>query len=114
MKTLIYGAIGCVVGIIGLTLWFKQFLYILAGTIPILLLLGGGFAAYLGFDELKDSWKKKDDTKDIGSLAQDRDREIDKYKKEIDELKKEQLKIVDGEVECPSLSFWDFLLSRQR
>jgi len=102
MKTLIYGAIGCVVGIIGLTLWFKQFLYILAGTIPILLLLGGGFAAYLGFDELKDSWKKKDDTKDIGSLAQDRDREIDKYKKEIDELKKEARTLKSSDSESKS------------
>ncbi len=57
MKTLIGGAIGAVVGVVGLAVWFGEFLQLLAGAVPIMLLLGGGLALYLGFDELKDTWK---------------------------------------------------------
>ena len=49
-----------------------------------MLLLGGGLALYLGFDELKDTWKK-DDT----AFEPDAGDEVDKYKQEIDDLKKE-------------------------
>ncbi len=59
MKTLIGGAVAVLLGIIGIAVWFGAFLQILAGAIPPVLLLGGGLALYLGFDELKDSWKKK-------------------------------------------------------
>jgi cell division protein FtsB len=58
---------------------------LLAGAIPVMLLLGGGLALYLGFDELKDSWKKEDTTVDT-SVSTD---ETEEYKKEIDDLKKE-------------------------
>ncbi|WP_027359006.1 hypothetical protein [Desulforegula conservatrix] len=58
MKTLIGGAIGAVLGVIGIAVFFDSFLQIIAGTLPALLLLGGGLALYLGFDELKDSWQK--------------------------------------------------------
>jgi cell division protein FtsB len=86
MKTLIGGAVGAVLGLIGLSVWWKPFLQLLAGAIPIMLLLGGGLALYLGFDELKDSWKKDETTTDTTESATD---DVDKYKKEIDDLKKE-------------------------
>jgi len=85
MKTLIGGAIAAVLGIIGLSVWFEEFLQILAGAIPAMLLLGGGLAVYLGFDELKDNWKKEDVPMDSPAPAED----VEKYKKEIDDLKKE-------------------------
>ena len=85
MKTLIGGAVGAVLGLIGMSIWWKPFLQLLAGAIPVMLLLGGGLALYLGFDELKDSWKKEDTTVDT-SVSTD---ETEEYKKEIDELKKE-------------------------
>ena len=85
MKTLIGGAVGAVLGLIGMSIWWKPFLQLLAGAIPVMLLLGGGLALYLGFDELKDSWKKEDKTVDT-SVRTD---ETEEYKKEIDELKKE-------------------------
>jgi cell division protein FtsB len=83
MKTLIGGAVAAVLGLIGVSIWFKEFLQILAGVLPIMLLLGGGLALYLGFDELKDTWKKDD--KPAASSTDN----ADKYKQEIDELKKE-------------------------
>ena len=64
MKTLIGGAIAVVIGIIGVLVWWKSFFAILAGFIPVMLLLGGGLALYMGFDELKDTLGKSDDKKD--------------------------------------------------
>ena len=40
MKTLIGGAVAAVLGIIGLSVWWKPFLQLLAGAIPAVLLLG--------------------------------------------------------------------------
>ncbi len=85
MKTLIGGAVAAVLGIIGLSVWWKPFLQLIAGAIPAMLLLGGGLAVYLGFDELKDSWKKEEPMPDMSDDSGD----ADKYKQEIDDLKKE-------------------------
>ncbi len=88
MKTLIGGAVAAVLGLIGLSVWFGEFLQLLAGAIPVMLLLGGGLAIYLGFDEMKDTWKKDDSP--VGDESSSEDPEA--YKKEIDDLKKE----IDG------------------
>ena len=84
MKTLIGGAIAAVVGLISISIWWQDFLTLLAGSIPAMLLMGGGLALYLGFDELKDTWKsnEKKDSNDTGD-------DDTKYKQEIDDLKKE-------------------------
>jgi hypothetical protein len=83
MKTLIGGSVAAVIGLIGLGIFWRDFFDLLAGAIPIMLLGGGGLAIYLGFDELKDSWKKDDDS------ASDDGADSGKYKQEIDDLKKE-------------------------
>ena len=85
MKTLIGGAVAVLLGIIGIAVWFGAFLQILAGAIPPVLLLGGGLALYLGFDELKDSWKKNDG--DDAPVVDDKDR-IAELEKELADLKK--------------------------
>ena len=71
MKTLVGGVIAAVLGIIGLSVWWKPFLQLLAGAI--------------GFDELKDSWKKDESSFDTEADKED----VDKYKQEIEDLKKE-------------------------
>ena len=87
MKTLIGGAIAAALGLIGLVIWWGQFLMVLAGIIPAMLLLGGALAIYLGFDEIKDTWKV-DETAE--SPPEDSEgEEVEKYKKEIDDLKEE-------------------------
>ncbi|MGB5157503.1 hypothetical protein [Desulfobacterium sp. N47] len=83
MAILIIGAAISIIGLILLILWWKEFLMILSGTIPCLLLLGGAFIIYLGFDKLKEAWSKETLFSDAVS------EEVDKYKYEIDELKKE-------------------------
>ncbi len=88
MKTLIGGVIAAVLGIIGLSVWFSAFLQILAGAIPLMLLLGGALAIYLGFDELKDTWKKEDS--DLGtSFSAPASEDTEQLKKELEDLKKE-------------------------
>lgn len=95
MKTLIGGVVAAVLGIIGLVVWIKQFLVILAGAVPAMLLLGGALAIYLGFDELKESWKK-DDTSDAPFDSPPKDGETEKMKQELDELKKENIELKKG------------------
>ena len=85
MKTLIGGAVAATLGIIGMSVWWKPLLQLLAGAIPVTLLLGGGLALYLGFDELKDPWKKEEPSFDT-STASD---ETDKYKQKIGDQEKE-------------------------
>ncbi len=85
MKTLIGGAIAALLGVIGIVAWFPQFLTVIAGTIPVMLLLGGALAIYLGVDELKDTWKQEESVEtDAGA-----DEGVEKYKQEISELKDE-------------------------
>lgn len=85
MKTLIGGAAAALLGVIGLVVWWKPFLQLLAGAIPFALLSGGALAVYLGFDELKDTWKTKEE--DFGTSVNKAD--VDEYKEEVDKLKKE-------------------------
>lgn len=85
MKTLIGGAVAAALGLVGIVVWWSQFLTVIAGTIPIMLLLGGALAIYLGFDELKDTWKS-DEPEDISAEAPE---DVEQYKKEISELKDE-------------------------
>ena len=85
MKTLIFGAIAAILGLIGIVVWFPQFLTVLGGTIPIMLLLGGALAIYLGVDELKDTWREAETPVSDTGPSED----VEKYKKEIDDLKDE-------------------------
>ena len=98
MKTLLGGAVAAAFGLIGLVIWWEEFFEVLAGIIPVMLLLGGGLAVYLGFDELKDSWKEEEsfDTEEsTGGSVEKYKQEIDVLKGEIETLKKEK----DGEEE---------------
>ena len=86
MKTLVGGAIAAALGLIGLAVWWGEFLMVLAGVIPAMLLLGGALAIYLGFDELKDTWKSDEPAETIDDSATE---DVEKYKQEISELKDE-------------------------
>ena len=85
MKTLIGGVIAAILGVIGIVVWFPQFLTVLSGTIPVMLLLGGALAIYLGVDELKDTWKEAETPASDSEPGEN----VENYKKEINELKEE-------------------------
>jgi hypothetical protein len=84
MKTLIGGAVAAAFGLIGIGYGWQELWTVIKGTVPAVLLLGGGLAIYLGFDEIKDTWKKPEAAE--AAVTPD---DLDKYKSEISELKKE-------------------------
>ncbi|MBW2544447.1 MAG: hypothetical protein JRD43_03040 [Deltaproteobacteria bacterium] len=94
MKVLIGGAVAAVLGLIGLGIWWEEFFELLAGGIPIVLLLGGALAIYVGFDEMKDQMKSKEEetasTVDLDAAKEELQKakaEAEKYKAELEKAK---------------------------
>ena len=88
MTALIGGLVAVALGLISLGLWWPQFLNLLAGTIPLLLLLGGALAVYLGYEEAKDKLFKKTETQSY-EPPKVSEAEVEQYKEEVDRLKTE-------------------------
>jgi hypothetical protein len=88
MTALIGGLVAVALGLIGLGLWWKQFLYLLAGGVPLLLLLGGALAVYLGYEEAKDKLFKKTEPPAY-EPPKVSEGEVEKYKEEVERLKSE-------------------------
>jgi hypothetical protein len=76
-------------GLIGLVIWGREFLDVLVGIVPAMLLLGGALAIYLGFDELRDTWKSDEATEPSSEGSEGEGEGVEEYKKEIDDLKEE-------------------------
>lgn len=94
MKVFLGGIAAAFLGIVGIFVFFKPFLYLLAGAVPLMLLLGGAMAAYLGYDEVKDQlpFGKKEADEAAPAAMDDAARykeEAEKYKEEVDKLKAE-------------------------
>lgn len=77
------GLIALILGIIGIITWWGYFLKALMAGIPIMLILGGALAAYLGLEELKDKKASEGFDVDKDELKQ----EVQSLKNEIKELK---------------------------
>jgi hypothetical protein len=88
MTALIGGLVAVALGLIGLGLWWRDFLTLLAGGVPLLLLLGGALAVYLGFEEAKDKFFKKPETP-VYEPPKVSEAEVEKYKSEVERLKSE-------------------------
>lgn len=94
MTALVGGLVAVGLGLIGLGMWFGDFLTLLKGGIPVLLLMGGALAVYLGFEETKDKFFKKSETpsyeppKMAEGEVEKYQAEVERLKAEIDELKK--------------------------
>jgi hypothetical protein len=87
MAALAGGIAALVLGIIGIIVWWGEFIDLLMGGIPIILILGGALAAYLGFEEIKD--KKSAETFDTASEDKLQE-EVKNLKDELKELKEEK------------------------
>jgi hypothetical protein len=87
MMALAGGLVALVLGIIGIIVWWGFFIKALMAGVPIMLILGGALAAYLGIEEIKDK-----------KAAERFDSEKDDLKKEVENLKKE-IKGIKGEKE---------------
>ena len=80
------GLIALILGIIGIIAWWLYFVKALAAGIPVVLLLGGALATYLGIEELKD--RKASESFETGPTGlQD---EVQSLKEELKELKQEK------------------------
>lgn len=87
MAALAGGIAALVLGIIGIIAWWGYFVKALMAGIPIMLILGGALAAYLGFEEIKD---KRAEEKFSETTTDDKDEVIKNLKEEIEELKSEK------------------------
>ncbi len=53
MKILLGGIVALILGFVGLVAWWSEFFRVLKGVIPIILVLGGALAVYLGIEDIK-------------------------------------------------------------
>ena len=89
MMALAGGVVACVVGIILLIVWFGEFIQLLMGAVPIMLILGGALATYLGIEEIKDK-----------KASENFEPESEELKQEVESLK-EEIKGLKGEKATP-------------
>ena len=53
MKILLGGIVALIIGFVGVIGWWGEFLRLLKGGIPLILVLGGALAIYLGIEGIK-------------------------------------------------------------
>lgn len=92
MSVLLGGGVSIILGLVLLIFWYKHFLVLLMGAIPILLLMGGALAVYVGLDELKDKIREtqEKEKEELNKTRADLERakaEADKYRAELEKLK---------------------------
>lgn len=95
MASLIGGIIASLLGLIFLIAWRCSFWEVLKGTLPILFILGGALAAYLGYEEIKD--KTTPDSTDDENI--ELKNEVESLKEEIRELKGGKTDTSEGDSE---------------
>lgn len=88
MMALVGGLIALILGIVGIIVWWGYFLKALMAGVPVMLILGGALATYLGVEEIKD----KKASESFETEKDDLKREVDTLKQEIKDLKEK-----DGE-----------------
>ena len=92
MQLLIGGIVAVILGVIGFSLWWSAFIVILQGGIPIILILGGILAVYVGIDAMQDKMRE-DRQKQEEKLEKAREEiervkaESEQYREEIEKLK---------------------------
>jgi hypothetical protein len=78
MSLLISGIISIILGIIGFSHWLDDFLIILKGGVPIMMVLGGVLAVYVGLDAMQDRMKEE---------RQKQEEKLDKTREEIEQVR---------------------------
>ncbi|MFH1136946.1 MAG: hypothetical protein V1816_12800 [Pseudomonadota bacterium] len=94
MTTLVGGVIALVLGLLGLLYWWEQFVIILQAGIPLVLVLGGALAVYLGLEEWKDA-QSVAESGGFNAMDAEAERyraEAEKYKAELEAIKNQGTK----------------------
>ncbi|HET57780.1 MAG TPA: hypothetical protein ENN35_04975 [Deltaproteobacteria bacterium] len=89
MQVMIGGIIAAVVGLLGIVIWWSQFITLLAGGIPVALLLGGALAIYVGYDEIRDQMREKKEASAGNDELEKAKQELEKAKAEAERYKEE-------------------------
>ena len=87
MVALVGGLVALLLGIIGIFAWWDEFLWLLKGVIPPILILGGVLASYLGAEEMKDKRRAESEAAMEPFAPADGGDDADRYKQEVAELK---------------------------
>jgi hypothetical protein len=95
MTALIGGLIALILGFIGISIWWGYFLKALAAGVPIILILGGALATYLGIEEIKDRGSSENFEPDTDGLKN----EVESLKDEIKGLKEEKKELTSEKKE---------------
>jgi len=80
MLLLIGGIVSGILGVIGFFYWWSAFITILQGGVPIMLILGGILAIYVGLDAMQDRIREE---------RQNQDEKLEKAQAEIERVKAE-------------------------
>jgi ABC-type multidrug transport system fused ATPase/permease subunit len=94
MSLLIGGVVSIIIGLLGLIFWWSDFVIILKGGLPIIILLSGILAVYIGLDQIQDKLREERQKQEEG-LANAREEiemvraQAEKYKEELDRMKEE-------------------------
>ena len=96
MTALIGGLIALILGFIGISIWWGYFLKALAAGVPIILILGGALATYLGIEEIKDKGSSENFEPDPDGLKT----EVESLKEEIKGLKEEKNELTSEKKEA--------------
>ena len=83
---LLAGVGSLALGIILIVFFWGEFIDLLLGGIPIMLILGGALAAYLGYEEMKE----KSESKDLDTETNDLKNEVESLREKVKELESEK------------------------
>lgn len=87
MSLLIGGIVSVIFGVIGFSLWWSDFVIILKGGIPIMLILGGVLAVYVGLDAMQD--RIREDRRKQDEQLQMARQEIEQVKAQAEQYREE-------------------------
>ncbi|MBN1613420.1 MAG: hypothetical protein JW950_03030 [Deltaproteobacteria bacterium] len=94
MTLVIGGAVSAILGLIGLIFWWSEFFAIVKGGAPIIMLLGGILAVYVGVDDIQEKLREERQSQEE-SLEKAREEieivkaKAEQYREELDKLKEE-------------------------
>lgn len=97
MSLLISGVVAVILGVIGFSVWWSDFVIILKGGVPIMLMIGGILAVYVGLDAMQDRIKEERQ-KQEEKLNKTREEveqiraQAEQYREEIEKLKEQAKK----------------------
>jgi hypothetical protein len=90
MKVFVGGVAAAFLGFLGILIWHREVFAVIGGAIPLVLVLGGLMAAYLGYDEVKDKLPFCKTCGTTEPTSEDRlKEEAERYKQEVERLKNE-------------------------